>query len=395
MLMEPWSLPLPAMEGPAKSRARWGSLEVFSDYECGNGHGFRPLADDVVGVELQPDWGTGDPYNSLGFYFNFAVENHSSETRTLEASVGGIDPKLYLPVTRLIWRRDDTGWELIPKEQLSAVGERLHFPLRLAPGARAYFCPFLWAPTSAVTARLARYAAEDAARCRLHSLGKTHLGRDIACLTIDETGIERERILLSGTPQASEFGDLACLALLDFLLGESAEARRLRERYLFDVVPQQNPDGDVLGGGMVNALGENPLFEFDRVAAGEGVSAEASAMWRWVERTRPGLLIEYHNYFQDDRPSFRTYVFTAELCTEPARRQHAERVRDALLAVSTGPPMTIRIGNERFSRSLPYQAMRAFGTVAHFYKLHSRETLARNAEQAVRVLLAAVAAYEA
>ncbi|HID94789.1 MAG TPA: hypothetical protein EYP53_01855 [Candidatus Latescibacteria bacterium] len=152
-----------------------------------------------------------------------------------------------------------------------------------------------------------------------------------------------------------------------------------------DVIPQTNPDGEALGTVMVNALGENPLFEFEQIAHGGTGSAEAMSLWNWMERHLPLACLEYHSYYQVDRPSFRPYLFSTELHRSEGRKTMAEEVAKRLLDISTGPPMIVEVGDERFSRCFPYQLIEHFDTISHFYKLHTRESLEDNLKQTVRV----------
>lgn len=144
---------------------------------------------------------------------------------------------------------------------------------------------------------------------------------------------------------------------------------------------------------MVNALGQNPLFEFEELSAGREVSLEAEAVWSWIKRTEPSLYLEYHSYFQDNRPSFRPYLFSSEHYTDPQKRVLGERIDQALLRISTGAPMRVGVGHERFRKCLAYQLIKHFDIPSYFYKLHSRETLGRNIEQAVKVLRAVINIY--
>ena len=54
-----------------------------------------------------------------------------------------------------------------------------------------------------------------------------------------------------GEPQSSFLAE----GLVQFLLGRSLEARELREKFIFKVVPMMNPDGVRLGSSRLSALG--------------------------------------------------------------------------------------------------------------------------------------------
>lgn len=360
--------------------------EVTSEFECGNGEYIRRIGQDYFAVDARRDWGTGDPYNMMAWYFCVKIRNRSSRAKSLKIDVRVINHPGFEEA--YVWAKRGNTWARVPAEVLLTDGDWVFRAMaQLTPGETVYLSNSFWYPPSEMRAWLTDIAERYPQFCTLGRIGQTAQGRPISVLTISdpEAPGEKKRILVTASPQGSEIGAWACRRLIETLLGDNPFAKGVRKRWLVDVIPQTNPDGEALGTVMVNALGENPLFEFEQIAHGGTGSAEAVSLWNWVERHLPLAYLEYHSYYQADRPSFRPYLFSTELHRSGGRKTMAEEVATRLLDISTGPPMIVEVGHERFSKCFPYQLIEHLDTIAHFYKLHTRESLEDNLKQAVRV----------
>lgn len=96
------------------------------------------------------------------------------------------------------------------------------------------------------------------------SLGRTPEGREIPYLTIGAAGAgkarvaPKSRVIIHARTHPGEVGSSFLLeGLVDFLLSGSAEARRLRQNLVFDIIPMLNVDGVVKGNNRVNPRGIN------------------------------------------------------------------------------------------------------------------------------------------
>ncbi|RKY71212.1 MAG: hypothetical protein DRQ24_07855 [Candidatus Latescibacterota bacterium] len=360
--------------------------EITSEFECGNGEHIRRIGGDHFTVDARRDWGTGDPYNMMSWYFCVKVRNKSSKTKSLKIDVRVIDHPCFKEA--YVWAKRGNAWERVLTEVVPTDGDWVFRTMvQLTSGETVYLSNSFWYPPSEMRVWLGDIAERYPQFCTLDCIGQTAQGRPISVLTISDSGAcgEKKRILVAASPQGSEMGAWACRYLIEVLLGDDPFAEEVRKRWLVDVIPQTNPDGEALGTVMVNALGENPLFEFEQIAHGGTGSAEAMSLWNWVERHLPVAYLEYHSYYQANRPSFRPYLFSPELHRSEGCRAMAEEVGRRLLDISTGPPMIVEVGDERFSKCLPYQLIEHFDTIAHFYKLHTRESMEDNLKQAVLV----------
>ena len=362
--------------------------EITSDFECGNGDHIRRIGEDHFAVDAHRDWGTGDPLNTQAWFFCVKITNRSSATRTPKLDIRAIKHPGHKEA--YVWAKRENTWDRIFAGVLPASDENWTFSaaVQMDAGEIVYLSNGYWCPPSEMTAWLANIAEKYSTNlCILRNIGQTAQGRPISVLTISdsEPAEKKERILVAASPQGSEIGVWACRHLIEFLLSDDPFAEQVRKRWVVDVIPQTNPDGEALGTVMVNAQGENPLFEFKQAANGGAGSAEAVSLWNWAKSHPPAVYLEYHSYYQANRPSFRPYLFSADLHRSEARKTMAEETAKRLLEISTGPPMIVEVGDERFSNCFPYQLIERFDTIAHFYKLHMRESLEDNLKQAVRV----------
>jgi len=102
-------------------------------------------------------------------------------------------------------------------------------------------------------------AARVPGRVRLEVIGRSAHGRDILGLAF---GLEAgpPAVLVVSGEHATEFaGQHAVRGIVEFLASGEAEARRLRRELRFLVVPQVNPDGNILASMNRNATGANLL----------------------------------------------------------------------------------------------------------------------------------------
>lgn len=363
------------------------STEITSDFECGNGEHIRKIGEDHFTLNARKDWGSGDPLNMTSWYFCVRIANKSDRARTLKLDVQNINHHGHNQA--YVWAKRGDSWDRVPAEVLPDPDDDWAFRamVKLDAGETIYLSNSFWYPPSEMATWLSEISAKRPDLCKLDYIGQTAQGRPISALTISDSASteNKKRLLVAASPQASEIGAWACHHLIEFLLGDDPFAGDVRKNWVVDVIPQTNPDGEALGSVMVNSLGENPLFEFKRIAGGGAGSAESVSLWNWAKRHPPMVYLEYHSYYQANRPFFRPYLFSSELHRSGERKALAKLMAERLLAVSTGPPMIVEVGDQRFSNCFPYQLIERFDTLAHFYKLHFRESLVHNLNQAIRV----------
>jgi len=368
-------------------------VKLTTAFECGNGVDLHRIGHNYYSFNAVPEAGTDHPFAGKSCYFCLGMLNKTESPLDLLVDVRRFTHDI--EHTRHIILRTSDIWTRVPQEWITlATDEKtVRFCLVLPPrnsmnssGVFASNC--FWHSYTTMTKWLQKIVRENPSRIRLRSLGKTHQGRDVLCVTVTDqrsSSDRKRRFLVCSTLQPSEIGGWASRAIIEFLLSDSKVARDILDRWIIDIVPQPNPDGVVLGTGMVNSLGSNPMFEFRKAADGESCSKEARMLWRLAEETKPLLYLELHSYYQDNRASYGPYIFPSELYEDEERARLGKKVDSALISISPGEILHVPVGTNNFGQCLPYLIREHFNTISYFYKLHSREGLADNLNQAVRV----------
>ncbi|MBI3974624.1 MAG: hypothetical protein HY332_25395 [Chloroflexi bacterium] len=358
---------------------------LTSDFECGNGE--HVAIDGPNAASWSPEADPGDDYNGGAYYFCCRVANEHPAARSIALAIHahhepvwqGWSMGLGSPLILLGEEADGADpshWRQIPASEMETSQDVLRATIAVPGGGVRYVSNFYWYPPSRVQARLQAIAAARPGDVQPFIAGHSAQGRPIAGVRLPAPVPDAPRVVLTGTTQPSEGGQLPCLWALEYLLSDTPPARRFREAFTFDVVPATNPDGVALGTCMTNSRGENPLFDARAAADGGPSSAESAGLWRLVAGDRhegdtaaTGYL-EYHFYFQTGRPC-RPYVVAPELFADAARRATYERTSAALRDISDGHQIFVQPGNARFRHSLIYVAAERLGVAGHLYKLNT------------------------
>jgi hypothetical protein len=366
--------------------ARGHGWTITGDFEGGNGEDVTVAAEHAGG--WRPEADPGEDFDGGAYYTCCRVTNERDAARSITLDIRahhepqwkGWSMALGSPLIRIAEEADGAdpaAWRQVPAAEMETSEDVLRATVEVPAGRSVYVSNFYWYPTSRVLARLAAIGAARAGDLRPFVAGRSAQGRTIAGLrlpALNSDASERPRVVLTGTTQPSEGGQLPCLWALEHLLSPAGEA--WRRTFTFDVVPATNPDGTALGTCMTNSLGQNPLFDARAAAEGGPSSAESAALWRLVtdgfaagDRPAAGYL-EYHFYFQTGRPC-RPYVVAPELFADGAQRAAYQRTSAALVDLSEGNQIYVERDHPRFRNSLIYAAAERTGMAGHLYKLNT------------------------
>ena len=364
-------------------------LELILDHECHNG---------AHPEQLGPWHWQFDARGDDGHYcYYFHCSLHA--TQAGEAVVDVVPDRDLLPASgksfrhhrpETVWLLRGNCWERHPlAPDAPAGGVRLRVELRA--GEVVAFSRMRPYPYSAVTAKVKELA--EHAEAGAFNLGSTAEGREILALQV---GNGEQQVLLLGGQHPAEFGGTqAVLGIADWLLSRLPEARELRARYRFTLVPILNPDGNVLGRCGYNAQGEDLYRAF--TGATEGVlpkAREAACLWQWIQTQRPWLSLNFHSYTKPwssgDAPWEGMYTAPDEAFPTSAFRE-AQRQVDDLLAWQTEGLSLNRRFSEHVPASLEYQ-LAALGILTGFYEVQDAVGPFHQRRTGVEVLRAALGA---
>jgi murein tripeptide amidase MpaA len=158
---------------------------------------------------------------------------------------------------------DNLHWFRVPSKFQDGV---LSFSYAPAGNAlfMAYFEPYSWARHEAMRARWA-----DTPGVTVETIGQSVQGRAMHMVRVGEPAIGKKRIWViarqhPGETMAEWFVEGLIERLLD---GADPVSRSLRNRCVFYLVPNMNPDGSALGNLRVNAAGANLNREWSTPSA--------------------------------------------------------------------------------------------------------------------------------
>ena len=167
-------------------------------------------------------------------------------------------------------------------------------------------------PTLDELARSLR-SLETGGHCRIGSIGRSSEGREIPLGTITDSTVEDEdkeaAILLAGEHGDEKSGTTSMLRIAEWLCGDDPRAAQIRRTQTVHVLPVVNPDGYAIHKGFTAQdidlyVGFSPT--------GELPSAEAQAVWRFVEDCIPDVLVNLHGgRFENTMRSFLNNTVTA------------------------------------------------------------------------------------
>ena len=379
----------------------YGDEEVMiaTDFECANGTNIRPDGEGYA-LDLEPEPGD-HAYSGMSYYFCFGVVNKRDGARRLPVRVrGGMRDKFAADQAHAVLRRGERWFQLAP-ERVRAVPDTEILELELdLPGAGEpdpvlFVSNFHWHPFSELKPYLDRIGQHPEAR--VSSIGTSVEGRELYRVEIGPDDPEVPHIVMTQTPQPSEMGTWTCRAVIDFLLSEAEEARSMRARHRFTLLPATNPDGTVRGLGVSHHLGRFPYFE-GKVTAEEDPDAlpEMAAVWNLLKEARPWLFIEWHSNNWHRRPGQMLLRFRPHLMEDSARRRLWEDFDERLMKLPDTHHGNWTSHDEGlYQDSLCFQSITRLGCISHMIKHHDKFPLDQSGRHAVMCVCEAVRAWEA
>mgnify|MGYP000898198828 CR=1 FL=1 len=290
-------------------------MNVTTRIPCGNG---RILRADAGAIEVELiAYSKGARYGC--FRISGITESRDQLVILRPARHFGLQTFPYKRYSRLSVRYGGEGeaWETVPEEALERTPEALRAVIPLRAGVVCDLsteAPHEYAITTAELTALAREHREIA---ELHSPGASVEGRPLFVLRVtaranrcgpgEET---RPVIHIVCGEHATEFaGEEIGRGMLSLALDDTAEARTLRDTFVFDFILNANPDGNFHGWHQYNAndwRAHNYSDGKDRSWHHEFVpylleepgvySPETVALMSWLRRTRPALYISLHSW---------------------------------------------------------------------------------------------------
>lgn len=387
--------------------ARFGAVEIRSDFECGAGVAFRLGDDGLLCIQIPEEppvsYRPSDrPDELLQFdytwYFCVALTNHREEEaqipllvhRDTEVNLDGFGNYGVPAYTS----SDFWQWRRLSDAHTESENPRNYLLHLTVPAEHTVFVSnSIPRPYSQIGQWLRDIAVEHPSLCNLDTIGLSAEGRSIYVLTIGEPASaqhSRHRLLITSGFHPAEPDTLGTQAIVEYLLSDTPSARRIRKELLCDVVLQVNPDGFVHGTNGCNAHGVNMYWDFCRDDSDS--SPEAVALWRWITLHPPLVYLDFHCYVHQVLKEVQPYIRPLTDYRSRRSRRLAARASEALIRMCDGRHITGGLTNG--PATLAYQVTEAYDTVTftkfHFHLKHGREAVRRTAVDVLERVTAAV-----
>ncbi|GAH85537.1 unnamed protein product, partial [marine sediment metagenome] len=169
--------------------------------------------------------------------------------------------------------------------------------LSIGPGETIYLSNMMPFPYSELSSWLEALAKKEKEFTQLYTEGKSSQGRDIYRFRITNPKIpekEKSKILvISGEHGIEAPGLWAVRGIIEYLLTSISCAGHIRDKYIIDIFPQINPDGNVGGKDQKNGAGVDIFRDFSGVSSGKlPESKEGRLLWAWIEDNPPDICLD-------------------------------------------------------------------------------------------------------
>ncbi|MHA1727890.1 MAG: M14 family zinc carboxypeptidase [Promethearchaeota archaeon] len=368
-------------------------IVLSSEFEGGNAINFKSYGDNIFSFSPRRD--PGKKYSGQAYYFKFSAENKLIRQEQIKkitvTAIADYDDiwKGWTPLLKTkLWKCSGNKREHLDSNSFKITPKTLGINLKLAPQEKIFISNMLTLPYSEMLNILEDLQVIYPTFIKLIEIGRSPMDNAIYSLKINPNedhwrDNSKPKIIVSGTAQSNEFGDYAAIMLLRRFLDQGAKYwDEFHEYFRLEFLFFQNPDGIVLGKNMVNSKGENIFFSFQKDF--EIMPEENRIIWKFMERERPDLYLEYHSFFQDLK-TIRPYLYPHELFRTKKREKIYKKMSMELKSYCNGAKEQIVMKQRYFSETLAYRLQEEFETLAFQFKLHSCMDLKHNDEVTWRV----------
>lgn len=355
-------------------------LLLSSEFETGNGIDFTKYDEDIYG--FTPIRDPGELYSGQAYYFKFSIKNRlrraediKNVTVTAIADYDEIWKGWSSCLNIKLWKYSNNGQiSHLDDRRVKATPKSIGINLSLRPQEKVVISNMLTFTYTELESIINDIHFAYPSFTKVTKIGESAAGNGIYSVKIkpDElhwASTEKEKILVSGTPQSSEIGDFAAVTCLRRFLDAGPEYwDEFHKNYKLEFILFQNPDGIIEGRNMVNSEGENIFFSYKK--GNKNTPKENQIVWSYIENDPPDLYLEYHSFFQDKK-TIRPYIYPKALIKDAVKKKIFKKVTKKLISFCNGAKQKIKIDQKWFKNTLAYRLQEDFETIAIQFKTHN------------------------
>lgn len=372
-----------------KETKDFGDVIISSEFDCGSGVLFQRLNINYFKLQIPTD-----PPNPVGgdyqWYFcvKMANKRNSKFNFTLDAQrPGSSNTEWSISAAPVFVSEDFENWQPLKGVQMT-TNLNYRLPIILSSNQTIYISNSVPCRYKAMYNWLEKIQATHSDISQLESIGKSVQDRDILIFTISETTneieeTEKDRILITSGFHPAEPDWLATTSIIEKLLLDEPWEQDARQKYIFDIIPQLNPDGVVLGINGCNANGINPYWDFHPYDCKD--SPETTYLWKWIEAHPPAIYLDFHCYVGNLKKDYQPYLKPISDYHHPVIRHIVSELDNKLLILSQERAIRGELTN--LPSTLAYQITEKFDTITYTkYHLHLKHGIEHCRSLGVSVL---------
>ncbi|HJN17871.1 MAG TPA: M14 family zinc carboxypeptidase, partial [Armatimonadota bacterium] len=318
-------------------------VTISTDFECGNGKNIEQVADGRFRMEVDACL-----QESYCVYWCFEVANEGPAREVTvelweDQRFGGPTGfHVFFPST--VWIQPEGLDRYRPLHETAPEwhGDHIVIALNLPENGKLRCAMTYVAPCSFTSAGLRGFAEERPDRCELFSIGESVQGRDIVGLRAGTPG-KPKVLCIAGQHPHEHAGVWAEQGIADFMSSMVPAAAALREHLDVWIIPNVNPDGNVLGRNAFTSEPHNMCRAFDdEPDADEPTHKESLLLWRWATEHMPALWVNFHCYTGWQGNSEYPYdgwyeVDDRSIYTDAKQRLVYDAICDTMRLMTDGP----------------------------------------------------------
>jgi len=363
---------------------------LTSKIEGGNANNFKKYPGDIYSFMPQRD--SGENYSSQAYYFKFQIENllndltHITVTAIAEYDDTWKGWQYSIHPTLWIFSPNNQKFpERIHSDRVRTTPQSMSINLILQPFEKIIITNMLTPPYSQLLEEIELLASHYPTLLKLTQIGQSPMGNPLYSIKVNPnaTHTNQVKILVGGSPQSNEFGDLAVIFILQEFLNKGTDYwDEFNSRFTLECILFQNSDGMVLGTNMVNSKGENTFFSY--FADFHLMPEENKVVWEHIQKEPPDIYLEMHSFFQDNK-TLRPYIYPMELLPEKDRQKTYQKIAKSLINLCNGMKESIHKNQPYFQDTLCYRLMERYHTLSFQFKLHSGMSISESKKTAWEV----------
>jgi len=321
--------------------------------------------------------GTNKPSEYSWFYI-VALKGQAGQTITVSANISPHEqPSLTRQNSLAFYSTDQYQWHQLKQSVWTdAHGLKQRYKFTLPTDQIIYLSNTIFFDYQSLQRTTQTIAANHPDKCTTHTIGTSLNGNNLELLSFNKTINPLGRILVTTGCHPAEPDVIGSLAILDYLT--SPAAATLREHYIIDVMPIQNPDG-FQQKSCLTANGINLYWNFRK--DDQTNCPEAYYLWRYITKRPPMLYLDFHAYVHQYHRKPMPYL---KPLTAYQGKRPKEIVTKMDLLLKKNAHHNYHVGQiTRWPHALSYHITKQFNTIAYTkYHFNLYEGIAASQERA-------------